>query len=95
MGFLMAAFTILGAVVLLNLLVAMMGDTYAKVSENAVAKWRLERAPHHAPPRAPLSRPPRRDRLARGVWIVLDGARFLQVQLVDGLTSYEQRDARD
>ena len=43
MGFLMAAFTILGAVVLLNLLVAMMGDTYAKVSENAVAKWRLER----------------------------------------------------
>jgi hypothetical protein len=41
----------------------MMGDTYAKVSENAVA--------------------------------ALDGARFLQVQLVDGLTSYEQRDARD
>lgn len=38
---------------------------------------------------------PHRDRLARGVWIVLDGARFLQVQLVDGLTSYEQRDARD
>ena len=94
MGFLMAAFTILGAVVLLNLLVAMMGDTYAKVSENAVAKWRLERArimlrlERHIPT-------PRRDRLARGVWIVLDGARFLQVQLVDGLTSFEQRDARD
>lgn len=94
MGFLMAAFTILGAVVLLNLLVAMMGDTYAKVSENAVAKWRLERARIMLRLERHFSTP-HRDRLARGVWIVLDGARFLQVQLVDGLTSYEQRDARD
>lgn len=73
---------------------AMMGDTYAKVSENAVAKWRLERARIMLRLERHFSTP-HRDRLARGVWIVLDGARFLQVQLVDGLTSYEQRDARD
>ena len=72
MGFLMAAFTILGAVVLLNLLVAMMGDTYAKVSENAVAKWRLERArimlrlERHIPDPPPRpSRPRRLDRPRR------------------------------
>ena len=80
---LLASFTILGAIVLLNLLVAMMGDTYAKVSENAVAKWRLERA------RIALalerSVPPgRRDRLDSQVSIQLHGERFLQVQLVNG-----------
>ena len=85
---LLASFTILGAIVLLNLLVAMMGDTYAKVSENAVAKWQLERARimlslERGIPRA------RRDRLANSVWIELDGERFLQVQLVDGKTAHE------
>ena len=85
---LLASFTILGAIVLLNLLVAMMGDTYAKVSENAVAKWQLERARimlrlERGIPRA------RRDRLARSVWIELDGARFLQVQFVHGKTALE------
>ncbi len=85
---LLASFTILGAIVLLNLLVAMMGDTYAKVSENAVAKWQLERARimlslERGIPRA------RRDRLANSVWIELDGERFLQVQLVDGKTALE------
>ena len=83
-GFEIAAFAVLGSVVLLNLLVAMMGDTYARVSENATAKWRLARA------RILLALERRvsvatRDRLAAGVWIVVDGARFLQVQLVRGV----------
>ena len=81
---LLAAFSVLGSVVLLNLLVAMMGDTYARVSENATAKWRLARA------RILLALERRvsvatRDRLAAGVWIVVAGARFLQVQLVRGV----------
>ena len=81
---LLAAFSVLGSVVVLNLLVAMMGDTYARVSENATAKWRLARA------RILLALERRvsvatRDRLAAGVWIVVDGARFLQVQLVRGV----------
>jgi len=90
---LLASFTILGAIVLLNLLVAMMGDTYARVSENAVAKWQLERARIMLRLERGIPRV-RRDRLARDVWIEIDGARCLQVQLVDGKTALEnaQRD---
>ena len=54
----------------------MMGDTYARVSENATAKWRLARALLLALERRVSVAT--RDRLAAGVWIVVDGA-FLQV----------------
>lgn len=81
---LLASFTVLGSVVLLNLLVAMMGDTYARISENATAKWRLARARILIALERRVS-VTRRDRLAAGVWIVVDGARALQVQLVHGV----------
>jgi transient receptor potential cation channel subfamily V protein 6 len=89
MTVLMATFTILGGVVLLNLLIAMMGDTYAKVSENAVAKWQLQRA--RIMLRLERGIPTKhRDRLSRDVWISIENERFLQVQLVNGLTALEQ-----
>lgn len=91
MTMLLATFTVLGAIVLLNLLIAMMGDTYARVRENAVAKWQLQRA--RIMLRLERGIPtPRRDRLSRGLWIEIDGERFLQVQLVNGLTALEQAD---
>lgn len=37
-------FSILVSILLLNMLIAMMGDTYAKVCEQAEGQWRLERA---------------------------------------------------
>ena len=94
MTVLMATFTILGGVVLLNLLIAMMGDTYAKVSENAVAKWQLQRA--RIMLRLERGIPTqRRDRLSRDVWISIENERFLQVQLVNGLTALEQDHSSD
>lgn len=85
---LLASFTIIGSIVLLNLLVAMMGDTYSNVSQNAVVKWRLQRAKIALTLERAIP-PGRRDRLDRGVWIDVARARFLQVQLVNGLTAIQ------
>ena len=85
---LLASFTIIGSIVLLNLLVAMMGDTYSNVSQNAVVKWRLQRAKIALALERAIP-PGRRDRLDRGVCIDVARARFLQVQLVNGLTAIQ------
>jgi len=37
-------FQVIASIVLLNLLIALMGDSFARVQENAVAAWRLEQA---------------------------------------------------
>lgn len=42
--FLLVGYIVVVSICLLNLLIAMMGDTYTKVSTNAENKWRLERA---------------------------------------------------
>lgn len=42
--FLLVGYIVVVSICLFNLLIAMMGDTYTKVSANAENKWRLERA---------------------------------------------------
>lgn len=42
--FLLVSYIVVVSLCLLNLLIAMMGDTYSKVSEDAENQWHLERA---------------------------------------------------
>jgi len=39
-----ASFMLIGTVLLLNLLVALMADSYAEVAKNGLAQWRFEQA---------------------------------------------------
>ncbi len=82
------SYLVVSNIILVNLLIAMMGDTYSNVSQNAVVKWRLQRAKIALTLERAIP-PGRRDRLDRGVWIDVARARFLQVQLVNGLTAIQ------
>lgn len=42
--FLSAVFMLVSSILLLNLLIALMGDSYADVKEKGLAQWRLEQA---------------------------------------------------
>lgn len=79
---LMIVYVVVVAIMLLNLLIAMMGDTYARISEDAEKQWRLQWARIIFSIENEMSLTEREDP-ANKYWTVIDKKRYLQVQEVD------------
>ena len=72
-------YVILLSVILVNMLVAKMGDTYAKISDEAEARWRLELARMVLSMERSMSEEERKVEENK-YWITLEGKRHLQVE---------------
>lgn len=75
---LLVVYVVTITILLLNLLVAMMGDTYEKINEAAEMQWHLERARIVFAIENEMSSEEREDPRNK-YWTNVDGARFLQV----------------
>jgi len=91
---LLIVYVILVTILLLNLLIAMMGDTYGRIIDDADKKWRLERARAVCSIEAELS-PEERDQSINKYWTVVDDQRYLQVQEVNDDHFKENEDKAD
>ena len=77
--FFILIYVILLSVILVNMLVAKMGDTYAKISDEAEARWRLELARMVLSMERSMTEEERR--IGENMyWITLDKKRYLQVE---------------
>jgi len=79
---LLVVYVVVITILLLNLLIAMMGDTYEKINEAAEMQWHLERARIVFAIENEMSSSEREDP-ANKYWTMVDGTRFLQVLEVD------------
>jgi len=76
-------YVVLLSVVLVNMLVAKMGDTYAKISEQAELRWRLEVARMVLSMERSMSEEERKEE-SNKYWVIMDGGRrYLQVEEED------------
>ncbi|CAF0801749.1 unnamed protein product [Adineta ricciae] len=79
---LLVIYIIVVTILLLNLLIAMMGDTYGNVIEGATQIWHLERARIVFAIESEMSTE-ERNLQANKYWTNVDGERYLQVEEVD------------
>jgi len=79
---LLILYVVLVTILLLNLLIAMMGDTYGRIIEDADKKWHLERARVVTSIENEMTAS-ERDANLNKYWTVVDKQRYLQVQEVD------------
>lgn len=81
-SFLLLGYIVIVSICLLNLLIAMMGETYSKVNEEAEHKWQLERARIIMAIENEMS-PVEKNSKSNKYFIELDNDRFLQIQSED------------
>ncbi|CAF1052768.1 unnamed protein product [Rotaria sordida] len=79
---LLIIYIIVITILLLNLLIAMMGDTYADVKQNAKKLWHLERARIALDVERGISKSKRHLQINK-YWIDVKGERYLQVEQVN------------
>ncbi len=79
---LLIIYVVVVTILLLNLLIAMMGDTYGNVIEGATELWHLERARIVFAIENEMSTKERNED-ANKYWTTVDGERYLQVQEVN------------
>lgn len=75
---LLVVYVVTITILLLNLLIAMMGDTYEKINESAEMQWHLERARIIFAIENEMTSEERSD-VENKYWTSIDGKRFLQV----------------
>ena len=73
---LLVVYVVTITILLLNLLIAMMGDTYEKINESAEKSWHLERARIIYAIESEMSP---EERLEYKYWTEIDGRRYMQV----------------
>jgi len=79
---LLIVYVVVVTILLLNLLVAMMGDTYGNIIEDADKQWHLERARIVYAIESEMTTDERQDR-KNSYWTMVDEERYLQVQEVN------------
>ncbi|CAF1503535.1 unnamed protein product [Adineta ricciae] len=79
---LLIVYVVVVSILLLNLLIAMMGDTYGKVIESATQIWHLERARIVSAIENEMSNDERKLEKNK-YWTNVDGQRYLQVEEID------------
>jgi len=91
---LLIAYVVVVTILLLNLLIAMMGDTYGNIIEHSTQLWHLERARIVFAIENEMS-VEERHLDANKYWATVSGKRYLQVQQVDDEHFGEEEDSDD
>jgi len=79
---LIVTYVVVVGIMLLNLLIAMMSETYSRISEEADKQWHLEWARIILAIESEMTQKEREDEKNK-YWTIIDGKKFLQVQEVN------------
>lgn len=91
---LLLVYVVLVSIMLLNLLIAMMGETYANINEDADGQWQLERARIIFAIESKMTLAQRNDPENK-YWTVVDGQKCLQIERVNRDHFRPNRDKQD